>query len=335
HSDQKYFLPSQTDDGIVFTITDAPGVKRFKIQQGGQNDLFKPAYIIGQVQNTIIFKQPLQGDKKEITGSIKTSDFYSGILHLTIFNKDNMPLAERITFVDNKEYVLPATLKAAALDAGKRKPNHFTLMLPDSVIGSFSLAVTDADYESSENKPFNIYSQFLLSSDLRGYIHNPSYYFNTASDSVQQALELVMMTNGWTRFKWADAVQNQLPKPQYKDPGYIQVSGKVNIAGTKKPVADKDILLFMAPADSSGITKGTSVLLHTDASGRFQADSLIFYGRLKLLFSEVRGRKNAFIRVLLDADSLTRTYPLAPEGMPFAEKNTTVVQPIMAAAYQE
>ena len=335
HSDQKYFLPSQTDDGIVFTITDAPGVKRFKIQQGGQNDLFKPAYIIGQVQNTIIFKQPLQGDKKEITGSIKTSDFYSGILHLTIFNKDNMPLAERITFVDNKEYVLPATLKADALDAGKRKPNHFTLMLPDSVIGSFSLAVTDADYESSEKRTANIYSSFFLSSDLRGYIHNPAYYFSTAADSVQQALELVMMTNGWTRFKWSDAVQNQLPKPLYKDPGYIKVSGKVNIAGTKKPVAGKDILLYIAPADSAGIAKGTSVLLHTDSAGRFNTDSLIFYGKMKMLFSEVRGRKNAFIRVLLDEDSLTRTYPIAPDPMPFHEKSSTVAQHKMDAAYTE
>ncbi len=334
-SDQQYLLPSQTDDGIVFNITDAPGMKRFKILQGGHNDLFKPAYMIGQVQNTIIFKQPLQGDKKEITGAVKTSDFYSGILQLTLFNKDNMPLAERITFVDNKEYVLPFALKADTFDTGKRKPNHFTLVLPDTVIGNFSVSITDADYESSANKPFNIYSSFLLSSDIRGYIHNPSYYFNTAVDSIKHALELVMMTNGWTRFKWSDVMHNKLPKPLYKDPGYIKVSGKINIAGTKKPVANKDILLFIAPADSAGIAKGTSVLLHTDPAGRFKADPLVFYGKKKLLFSEVRGRKNAFIRVLLDADSLTRTYPIAPDPMPFPKKNSTGAQHKMDAAYQE
>ncbi len=334
-SEQKYFLPPQADDGIVFNITDAPGMKRFKIVQGGQNDLFKPAYMIGQVQNTIIFKQWLQGDKKEIIGSVKTNDLYSGILQLTLFNKDNMPLAERITFVDNKEYVLPAGLNVDTLDTGKRKHNHFTLVLPDTLIGNFSLSITDADYESSENRPFNIYSSFLLSSDIKGYIHNPSYYFNTPVDSVKNALELVMMTNGWTRFKWSDVIHNKLPKPLYKDPGYIKLSGKVNIAGTKKPIADKDILLFIAPADSVGIAKGTSVLLHTDSSGRFKADSLIFYGKMKMLFSEVRGRKNEFIRVLLDGDSLTRTYPIAPDPMPFPEKNSTVAQHKMDVAYKE
>jgi len=332
-SDQQYVLPQQTDDGIVFTVTDEPGAKRFKILQGGNNDLFKPAYMIGQVQNTIIFKQPLQGDNKEITGAVKTSNFYSGILQLTLFNKDDIPLAERITFVDNKEYVLPATLKFDTLDTGQRKYNHFTLLLPDSAIGSFSVSITDADYESSENRSANIYSQFLLSSDIRGYIHNPAYYFNTAADSVKQALELVMMTNGWTRFKWSDAMHNQLPKPLYKDPGYIQVSGKVTIAGTKKPVADKDVLLFLTPADSAGMAKRASVLLHTDAGGRFKADSLIFYGRMKLLFSEVRGRKNAFIRVLLEEDSLNRTYAIAGEPIPFPGKNTTVAQHNMEAAY--
>ncbi|MGN6532904.1 MAG: hypothetical protein ACTHK0_14275, partial [Ginsengibacter sp.] len=112
NSADKYSLPEQTENGIVFNVTDAPGRKSFKILSGGNEDTFKPAYMIGQIQNHVIFKQLLQSDKKEITGFIKTENFYSGILHLTIFNKDDIPLAERITFIDNKEYILEAELKA-------------------------------------------------------------------------------------------------------------------------------------------------------------------------------------------------------------------------------
>ncbi len=330
-SGEKYFLPPQADEGIGFNITDAPGMKRFKITKGDDNDLFKPAYMIGQVQNHVIFRQLLQGDRKEISGSIKTSDFYSGILQLTLFNKDDMPLAERITFVDNKEYMLPVTIHADTLDTGKRKHNHFTITLPDTVIGNFSLSVTDADYETEENRPGNIYASFLLSSDIKGYVHNPAYYFNTSGDSARQALDLVMMTNGWTRFRWSDIVQNRLPQPLYKDPGYIKIRGKVK--GPQKKAAGNALMLFISPPDSTGFNNSISRMLYTDSLGQFEADSLFFYGKRQLLFSSINGKKNAVIRVQLDGDSLNRRYPVAPVSMPFHTTTNASVQEKMEAAY--
>lgn len=331
--EQKQPLPPPADAGVVFNVTDAPGAKRFKILHSGRNDVFKPAYMIGQVQNNIIFKQPLQGDKEEITGSIPTARFYSGILQLTLFNKDDMPLAARITFVDNKEYVLPAAIKADTLGAAKKSRNRFTLTLPDTVAGNFSLSVTDADYETAAGRPDNIYSSFLLSSDIKGYIHNPAYYFNTPGDSVQQALDLVMMTNGWTRFKWLAILQNKQPPPLYKDPGYIRVGGTITIAGTKKPLAGKDMLLLVSPADTAGFAGSTSHMIHTDAAGRFEADSLFFYGRAKLLFSEVNGKKNRFVRVRTDGDSLSRTYPVAADPPLLPDERNTAAAQKMEAAY--
>lgn len=331
-SNQKYFLPPQADEGIVFNIRDAPGIKRFKIVTGGDNDLFKPAYMIGQVQNRIIFRQPLQGDRKEISGTIKTSDFYSGILQLTLFNKDDIPLAERITFVDNKEYLLTSIINADTLDTDKRKRNHFTITLPDTVIGNFSLSVTDADYEPEENRPGNIYTSFLLNSDIKGYVHNPAYYFNTPGDSAKQALELVMMTNGWTRFNWSEVVQNRLRRGLYKDPGYIKIRGKIK--GAQKKAAGNSLMLFISPPDSAGFTSSISRMLYADSMGYFEADSLFFYGKRKMLFSSINGEKNEFVRVRLDADSLTRTYPITPALIPFQEKTSTIVQEKMEAAYK-
>jgi hypothetical protein len=334
-SDEKYSLPQQTENGIVFNVTDIPGRKQFIILSGGNNDIFKPAYMIGEIQNHIIFKQSLESDKKEITGFIKTDDFYSGILHLTVFNKDSMPLAERITFIDNKEYVLPAVLTADTLNTGKRERNHFSIALKDTVIGDFSVSVTDADYESAGDRPLNIYSWFLLNSDIRGYVHDPAYYFNATGDSIKKALELVMMTNGWTRFKWTDLAQNKLPQVIYKDPGYIKLSGKINIEGTKKPLADKDIILFISPFDSSKIIKGKSRMLHTDTDGNFETDSIFFYGKMKILFSEVRGKKNKFIRVIPGSDSLHRTYPVALTPLPSYGISATVLQKKMDLDYKD
>jgi hypothetical protein len=322
NTNEQYSLPQQTEDGIVLNVTEKPGGKQFKITMAGNNPVFRPAYITGQMQNRIVFKQVLQQNKQEIAGVIKTGDLYSGILQITVFNQDNVPLSQRITFVDNQEYILPAFIKADTLDFGQWKQNHFTIQIDDTIAGNFSISVTDADYDHADARSTNIYSSFLLSSDLRGYVHNPAYYFNTRDNAAINALELVMMTNGWTRFRWTDVTGNKLPKPQYKDPGYIRLSGKINITGTSNPLADKDVILFISPKNSKGGMGGSSRIVHTNASGQFVADSLLFYGKAKIVFSEVRGKKNKFIKIHPDPENLTRSYPVWTNPFPFVNQET-------------
>ncbi len=335
NSADKYLIPEQTENGIVFNVTTLPGRKNFKILTGVNEEIFKPSYMIGQIQNHVIFKQLLQSDKKEITGFIKTGNFYSGILHLTIFNKDDIPLAERITFIDNKEYILEAELKADTLNTDKRKRNHFSIALKDTIIGNFSVSVADADYEIDEKRPVNIYSCFLLNSDIRGYVHDPSYYFNGNEDSIKNFLELVMMTNGWNRFKWTNIAGNKPSEIVYKEPAYIKLTGKINIADTKEPLANQDVILFLSPFDSSKILKSMSRVFRTDSLGHFEVDSLLFYNKTKILFSEVRGKKNKFIRVTLDADSLHQAYPVVLAPFPFYETSSVLIQKKMDFDYKE
>ncbi|MFT4094413.1 MAG: hypothetical protein QM640_12310 [Niabella sp.] len=322
-STEKYPLPQSTANGITLSIQSTEKGKQIRILQANDNPDFQPAYLIGQMENEILFKQPLKSSKKEINVLVETTGDYSGIMQLTVFNKDNMPLAERITFIDNKDYVLPATLKLDTLDTGAKMRNHFSIALPDTIIGNFSVSVTDADYDGPENRTQNIFSWFLLSSNIRGYVHNPSYYFASAADSVKKALDLVMMTNGWTRFKWTDVAQNKLPAPLYKDPGYIKLDGTVNIDGTKKPLANRDIIMMMSPTDTTYGKGGVPRFLHTDSLGNFKMDSLIFYDKMKILFSDIRGNKSKYIKVKLDGDSIHRRYNVLPTAIPADDSSTS------------
>src|SRR5204862_269891 len=86
------------------------------------------------------------------------------------------------------------------LPAIKHGKNTLVINLPDTIETNLSVAVTDADVgiDSSDN----IITRFLLTGDLKGSVYNPAYYFLDSSDSVQQQLDLVMLTNGWRRIKW-------------------------------------------------------------------------------------------------------------------------------------
>ena len=111
-----------------------------------------------------------------------------------------VPLAERITYINNQEYLFNAEMNVEHWGLNKRARDEISITVPDSIAASFSVAVTDAgiDADSSDN----IISHLLLTGDLKGQVYDPSYYFSNNSDSLSQQLDLVMLTHGWRRFKW-------------------------------------------------------------------------------------------------------------------------------------
>src|SRR5258705_10837651 len=247
----KFYLPGQTDKGIVFKVISTGRKKFFELLQQANVPYFKAAYMIGQMQHHTVFRQDFPPGKEEITGTIDISHLSSGILQVTIFNKDDIPLAERLTFVDNGEYIQHAELVADTIDFSERGKNTFHVSLKDTVLGFFSVAVTDPEYSLNSTRQQNILSTLLLTSDLKGYIHNPAYYFSENSDSVQNALDLVMMINGWRRFKWSSLLSNNLPAALNKDAGYIIIDGHLYLKDTKKPFASKPFVIFIYSPDSS------------------------------------------------------------------------------------
>lgn len=312
---QKYELPAAADKGISLALIPHPQGNFFEIKQRNDDPAFQVAYMIGQMQHHVVFKQEFTAGKAEIQGVINTGKLHSGILQVTFFNKDGQPLAERLCFVNNKEYILPGQLVTDTINFSQKGKNHFSLQLKDTILGNFSVAITDDEYNSQQLRKENIFSTLFLTADLKGYIHNPAFYFSADTDSVKTALDLVMMTNGWRRFSWKE-LSGKLSRPlPFKDLSYITLEGKVNLRDGKKAFAEKPMVLMLITADSSRNIQ----MIHTDKLGQFRLDSMLFFGRSKLLFSDIRGKKSQYIDVKLSVDSLTKPYPLlAPSKELFA-----------------
>jgi hypothetical protein len=300
----KFYLPEATDKGISLTVIPHPQGSFFEIKQQKGNTDFTAAYILGQMQHQLVFKKEFTGGREEIQGVIDTKNLNSGILQLTVFNKAHLPLAERLVFVDNKEYIQEAELIADSLSFQPKGRNRFTILMKDTVQGSFSVSVTDAGFLAYKKREENIFSELLFTSDLKGYIHNPAYYFSSSSDSVKTAMDLVMMTHGWRRFLWKDMRQPPDGGRIQKDPSFITLTGKATLRGTKKPFEEKPLLMMIINADSS---KSAQIVM-TDKKGGFRLDSLIVYGKAKIFFSDTRGKKSQYIDVELAGDSLNRQY---------------------------
>jgi hypothetical protein len=171
------------------------------------------------------------------------------------------------------------------------------------------VSIIDQQYDQRSARGENIFSGLLLTSDLKGYVHQPAWYFSGDTDSIKTALDLVMMTNGWRRFVWTTLSPATAKGAGYKDGSYITLSGKVTIRDTKKPFAEKPLLLLLITADSTRSMQ----MLSTDKQGYFRLDSMLFFGNSRILFSDIRGKKSQYIDVQLTADSLGRSFTL-PAG---------------------
>jgi hypothetical protein len=305
---KKYPIPESTDKGIAVTIIPHPQGSFFEIHQQKNDIAFKVAYMIGQMQHHVVFRQEFAANKEEMQGVINTQHLNSGILQITFFNKEGLPLAERLCFVNNKEYIQQAELVADTINFSGRAKNRFSIVLKDTVKGSFSISVTDPEYSVLPAREENIFSGLLLTSDLKGYIHNPAYYFSEDNDTARTALDLVMMTNGWRRFKWTELVKSPPAANEYKDPSYITLAGKVNLLDSKKAFAEKQLVLFITGPDSTR----TAQMINTDKQGFFRLDSMLFFGYVKLLFSDIRGKKSQYIEINLSGDSLNRSFVILP-----------------------
>src|SRR5699024_9645346 len=66
--------------------------------------------------------------------------------------------------------------------------------------------------QGKENE--NILNYLWLTSDLKGPVQDPSYYFNNKPEA-KEALDNLLLTGKWRRFGWEDVLKGNLPLITY------------------------------------------------------------------------------------------------------------------------
>lgn len=165
-------------------------------------------------------------EKLVINAGIPIEELQTGILQFSLFTSDWLPIEERILFVNNRMHEFNAKVNTGIVNLQKRGKNILEVFVSDTAVTNMSVSITDAELAGPEQH--TIFSDFLLSNQLRGYIHNPAYYLKSDADTITSRLDLVMQTNGWRRFDWNKvkaAVEPKLPYPPERD--FMALKGKV------------------------------------------------------------------------------------------------------------
>lgn len=280
-------LPSAKNNGVVLESQSMPGKIVFAVKRPAEvTDNFKSLRMVASMNQQMVFSAAINLSNKKISaGEIPTALLQTGILQVTIFDANWIPVAERILFIKNDQHVFFPELKMATKRLGKRMMNEMEITVPDTLRSNLSVSVTDAGlvYDSSSN----IFSQLLLQGDLKGYIPNAASYFAKDDEDTRRNLDLVMLTHGWRRYKWDDIVKGKLPVLPYPmDSDYVQIKGRMYTNGQGSIRAGQNIALIMQGKDSSK----QYFMLPVKQDGSFNQRGMIFFDTARL-FYQLTGEK--------------------------------------------
>lgn len=274
-------LPSAKKTGVVLEAGASANGIRFSVKRPEDAAAAFPfVYVVAQFQQQLLYRGKADLAKTSlISGLIPTEALPSGIIQVTIFDANDRPLAERIVFVNKQDYYFITDINSPLKGLTPKARNVIQIDVPDTLSCNLSVAVTDAATETSQENEDNIFSHVLLTSDIRGYVHDPAYYFSSDADSVQAHLDLVMMTNGWRRFKWEEVLANHWPSIRYMPENYVTLEGKIN-GLNKGELIGKDLTAIFALRNGS--QQFFTIPLHN--SNLFSVPGLVFYDTARLFY---------------------------------------------------
>ncbi len=187
-----------------------------------------------------------------------------GIIAFTALDDSGQPLAERLWFNERNDRRITIGLSTEKENYLQREQTNVGIQTTnykgDSINANLSLIVLNkAQLGNIQNTRSSILSYFLLSSDLKGEIEEPGYYFSRSANHFDD-LDALLLTQGWRKYIYTKPV-GKLP---YRYESNLIVSGSVGgvFSPSKRRMADLTLL-----------TLGANRLVlnqKTDSLGRFR-----------------------------------------------------------------
>ena len=223
-------------------------------------------YLLGQMRGMICcMAKGILKDSLKI--SIPLENFpYQGIAEFTLFDSSMRPVAERLVYV-HPQKKLYITAEPEKTSFTIREKASIKIKATDEegnpVRANLGISVYDRAYNNPAD-PVNILTYCYLSSQIRGRICNPAYYFDEKNSDRKEALDLLLLTQGWRRYVWNAA------EPEYQGQPFLtdEINGIQTLKSKKKDKqnegAEQLIQVFGA--------EGNSQFLWTDSTGHFMVD---------------------------------------------------------------
>jgi len=270
-------LPDAYEKGYVMHLTNEGNMIKILVTSSGQpsSDL----YVIAETNKSIDFSQASKLDNGNAVFSINKNELEDGVAEITLFNENRQPVCERLYF-KRPEKKLLINAKADKQTYNKRNQVNIDLSTSDQsgnvLSGNLSASVYRLD-DLHQPQQGNIFTYLWLSSDVRGFIQDPDYYFKNNNAATTEALDNLLLTQGWRTFDW-NQISDQSSSFTYvpENQGHL-ITGKVTIEETGQPAPN--VLVYLSIPERRvqlyGDVSNAEGLVHFDMHDFYGASQIV------------------------------------------------------------
>ena len=311
---KRFDLPAVEEKGITLSMTHYKKEIRYEIQKTEATEWPQKLFLIAHTRGKLVILQPVSVDRT--FGRMNDSLFNAGITHFMLIDQQGNALSERLVFIPDRNPHQWQIL-ADKPTYGKREKVSLQISAKDDngtpVEGSFSISITDRKSIRPDSLADNIVSNLLLTSDLKGYVENPGYYFLQQDLRTLRTVDFLMMTHGWRRHH----IQNVLTAPSMNLTNYMEkgqtISGRIKgfFGGNVK----KGPICILAPKQNIIATTTT------DEKGEFIVNTS-FRDSTTFLVQARTKRGFAGVDIVID----TPQYPATSHKSPFHDGTATFME---------
>ena len=166
--------------------------------------------------------------------SICMDSLTTGVNVVTLYDERGGIMAQREFFVNKHDMESNIDVVFGKRDKEYKEHERIdaTIKLTDKNTGgaladeNFSVSVC-AKEEDTPQMQENVLAYMLLSSELRGYVSNPQFYFDGGDSLRKEALDVLLMVQGWTRYDYGKLSSPVVSVPKYPIERGLSLVGRI------------------------------------------------------------------------------------------------------------
>lgn len=222
-----YTLPERMSRGWVLNVEGVDDENMVVVVNSTEDETMS---LMCQVRGKDYFSREVNVTRGRNEIKVPLKKFPVGVAQVTLFDGRDIERAERLVFV-NKDQKLNIEIKTNKEKYLPREKVQMTLKVTDErglpVPANLSMSVVDDKLLSfADDKSSNILTSLLLEQDILSKVEEPRFYFDPKEEKAEEALDFLLMTDGWRRFSWEEVIEENQPAMAYAGEKAI-VSGTV------------------------------------------------------------------------------------------------------------
>lgn len=228
--------------------------------------------------------------------TVNTHKLPTGVYQFSLFDAEGTLYATRMLFVNNGVATAPVTVTTNKESYGPFEQVRLRLQVEEEGNHHLSLSVRDAaDYGTGYTDDLRTY--MLLSSELKGYIENPAYYFEADDEVHRKALDQLMLVQGWSRYDWMKMSGNTPFRSRHYIEEGLVLDGWALHPRKDEPMAGIEVQVNLYSSDRK--TKQSAKLV-TDERGYWSTNLTDFEGEGDLSLHTFQDGKPVVARMRLE-----------------------------------